>query len=40
MAKITLDNINDLWMDINSRAAVAFGLAIVAALLTYLAFFK
>lgn len=40
MAKITLDNINDLWMDINSRAAVAFGLALVAALLTYLAFFK
>lgn len=40
MRKTAIDNINDVWIDINSRAAVAFGLALVAALLTYLAFFK
>lgn len=40
MAKTALDSIHDVWIDVNSRAAVAFGLALVAALLTYLAFFK
>lgn len=27
-------------VDINIRAAIAFGLALIAALLTYIAFFK
>ncbi len=30
----------EVFVDINTRAAIAFGLAIIAGLLTYIAFFK
>lgn len=30
---------NDVW-DVNARALIAFALTIIAALLTYIAFFK
>jgi hypothetical protein len=30
----------DVWADINSRAVIAFSLAIIALLLVYIAFFK
>jgi hypothetical protein len=32
--------LNDILLDINIRAAIAFGLAMIALLLTYIAFFK
>ncbi len=40
MSKTALDTVHNVLIDINSRAALAFGLALVAALLTYIAFFK
>jgi hypothetical protein len=30
----------DIWAEVNSRAGIAFGLAMIALLLTYIAFFK
>lgn len=30
----------DVWADINTRAGIAFGLAMIVLLLTYIAFFK
>lgn len=30
----------DVWGDINARAGIAFGLAMIVLLLTYIAFFK
>lgn len=30
----------DVWGDVNARAGIAFGLAMIALLLTYIAFFK
>lgn len=40
MKKNGVDKFYDLFIDINSRVAVAFGLAIIALLLVYIAFFK
>jgi len=31
---------DDIILDVNTRAAIAFGLAMVVALLAYIAFFK
>lgn len=30
----------DVWGDLNARVAIAFSLALIALLLTYIAFFK
>lgn len=37
---MSTDEKKDVWGEVNSKAAIAFGLAMIVLLLTYIAFFK